>query len=1147
MDRDPAKKYRIGIDVGLNSVGLAAIEVDESGMPVGILSLETIVHDGGVDPTANKTAGTRRAVSGVARRMRRLVRRRRQRLLRLDETLQALGWPIVNTEDIPDPYYPWRARLDLVSARIEDQEELREKLSVAVRHMARHRGWRNPYASVDSLLAATEPSRELHALVDMLQKRMKPGLLSKATTVAEIVGAALVADPGLRIRGTHPRSDGESVIPLLESKIHQSDNVRELRLIWNRQGLPDEEFKTVVNAVFVQRSPRGSAAARVGMDPLPGMRGEPRAEKASLAFQRFRIVDRVANLRIRDGMTKQGRPLTPGERREVTDCLWTSDDVSWDDVAALLHIARRDLLGTAKETELGERGGGRPPVNITDIRIRGSKIKELVRYWDSVDETGKEALLVVLSNGSGSGDNDERAREAQARAIEFVEQLPEEVLGKLDSLRLPEGRAAYSAKSMRRITRRMEESEDDLHAARKHCFPTIDDSWKPPAEPIGQPVGNPAVDRVTKIIARYLAAAERFWGPPLSVNIEHTRDGLMSEAKAREDARLRNRNAQSNEEARQQIPLEFLAASREAAEDDLRETGGPAHYGARQSDVYRWRAVTRQKSRCLYCGATLHWGTFEMDHIVPRAGQGSTNTQTNLAAVCRACNQAKGKHALATWANSDSAKALGVTLQGAIARAEDFFDTDAKRDSNRRKPRTEEGRFIKGVRERLQRTDADDELDTRSIESVGWMANELHHRVEAHYRDGLGVPATVGVFRGWITSEARKASGVQRRIMLVADDDGSRGGKNRLDRRHHAVDAATIALLRPGVAQALVVRDNLRHTSQIVGPTAGIDWKRYRGANPELFDEWTAQMERLAELIQDHVMTDRVPVFEFLRLKLGSSSGHEDTIRPLKKARVGDAWTMDQIDRAATPAQWVALTRQPDFAPDVGLPANPSRRLRVKGRWYEAEDVLPYFATGAGCVAVHCGYAELGSAFHHARIYRCSRVLGSGETKHFYAMMRVYQIDLLSHGNEDLFAVEIPPQAISRRAAEPRLRLALDCGRAEYVGWIVQGDELLLDMTSHRGKGQVGEVLAAYPGTTRWVCDGFFTDSKLRLRPRGLAGEGLPEDAPDGVRKVIAGGGWKPSVDVVFGLCGAQVVRRDILGRPRLKSQRGLPTCWKAE
>jgi len=161
-------------------------------------------------------------------------------------------------------------------------------------------------------------------------------------------------------------------------------------------------------------------------------------------------------------------------------------------------------------------------------------------------------------------------------------------------------------------------------------------------------------------------------------------------------------------------------------------------------------------------------------------------------------------------------------------------------------------------------------------------------------------------------------------------------------------------------------------------------------------------------------------------------------------------------------------------------------------------------------------------------------------------MMRIYQVDLLKHAHEDLFAVDIPPQAISRRAAEQRLRDALDTDEAEYIGWIVPGDELLLDMDSQRGKGQVGELLSLYPNTNRWVCDGFFTESRLRLRPRVLAGEGLPDDSPDGVLTIIVRVGWRPSVDVVFGACSASVIRRDILGRPRLRSAKGLPVSWTA-
>ena len=67
----------------------------------------------------------------------------------------------------------------------------------------------------------------------------------------------------------------------------------------------------------------------------------------------------------------------------------------------------------------------------------------------------------------------------------------------------------------------MIEEECDLHTARKVAF-GVDDSWTPPAEPIGAQTGNPGVDRVLKQVARWLAACEKRWGAPESVNIVST-------------------------------------------------------------------------------------------------------------------------------------------------------------------------------------------------------------------------------------------------------------------------------------------------------------------------------------------------------------------------------------------------------------------------------------------------------------------------------------------------------------------------------------------------------------------------------------------------------------------------------------------------
>ena len=76
----------------------------------------------------------------------------------------------------------------------------------------------------------------------------------------------------------------------------------------------------------------------------------------------------------------------------------------------------------------------------------------------------------------------------------------------------------------------------------------IPNDWASPALEIGERVGNPAVDRVLKATARWLNAAERQWGTPKSVNIEHVRDAFMSESSARKLDQDNQQRAKRNEE-----------------------------------------------------------------------------------------------------------------------------------------------------------------------------------------------------------------------------------------------------------------------------------------------------------------------------------------------------------------------------------------------------------------------------------------------------------------------------------------------------------------------------------------------------------------------------------------------------------------------
>ncbi|MFC2403977.1 MAG: type II CRISPR RNA-guided endonuclease Cas9 [Corynebacterium matruchotii] len=1082
--------YRVGIDVGSYSLGMAAIAIDDDGKPTEILSAISLIHDSGVDPDSAKSAATRLATSGIARRTRRLYRRKRKRLAKLDKFISSQGWPLKEFEKYEDPFYPWRVRAELATTAITDQQELGEKLSIALRHIARHRGWRNPYSKVTALYTVTEPSDAFLAMQEECAKQLGR-TIPETITVGQLV-------TGMNLGKTRLRGENS----LLAARPRQSDNANEIHTIAKVQGLSNELVRQIIDHVFAAESPKGSAAEQVGKDPLQPTK--KRALKASDAFQQYRIAALIGNLRIRGG--KGNRRLTTEETRLVFDYLRSlpaKQEPTWQLVAEQLKIDRGNLVGTAIMTDDGERAGAKPPVHDTNRIMENTKIKPLATWWKSADADARAAMVKALSNA----EVDDFDSQAGAQVQEFFFGISDEDQEKLDGLHLPIGRAAYSEDTLDRLTKRMIGEGMDLYEARQAEF-KISNDWAPPAPEIGERVGNPAVDRVLKATARWLNAAERQWGAPKSVNIEHVRAAFMSESSARELDRDNQQRAKRN--------VKVVAEMQEK----LGIEGRPS-----RADVWRFQSIQRQNGKCAYCGAEISFKNSEMDHIIPQAGEGSTNTRDNLVAVCRECNSSKSNIAFAVWAENTSRP--GVSVQKAIERTHHWVTDSGLRESEFKK-------FRKQVCDRLQRKATDEPIDARSLESVAWMANELRSRIAQKFKDG---DTKVRVYKGTLTAEARRASGISGKLEFV---DGK--GKSRLDRRHHAVDAAVVAFTSNYVAETLALRSNMKFDQELRRKAP--QWREFTGSDHVHQVEWTKwkyRMQALAELLNNALAQDRIVVMHNLRLRLGNGAAHEDTIGKLTRLKVGDAISTTDIDRASSEALWCALTRDPDFDPKTGLPENPNRTIRIHGTHLTASDEITVFPVAAASVPIRDGFAKLGGNYHHVRLFR----VPSGK-KYNYFLMRVYTIDLLKFRKEDLFTVELKPQTISVRTCEALLRKALANGTAEYLGWLVSDDELLIDTSSFDTPGIV-KLREEYGPVNRWRLAGLTSVTRLNLRPLYLSKEGLKPNVNPEIKKIIDNRSWIITVNKLFSSGHVKIIRRDALGRPRLHSAAHLPICWEVK
>ncbi|WIM07793.1 hypothetical protein QPC17_08625 [Trueperella bernardiae] len=162
-------------------------------------------------------------------------------------------------------------------------------------------------------------------------------------------------------------------------------------------------------------------------------------------------------------------------------------------------------------------------------------------------------------------------------------------------------------------------------------------------------------------------------------------------------------------------------------------------------------------------------------------------------------------------------------------------------------------------------------------------------------------------------------------------------------------------------------------------------------------------------------------------------------------------------------------------------------------------------------------------------------------------MVRVFASDLLRHRNEDLFSVDLGPETISMRDARPEVRDAVINGNADYLGWLVAGTELDIDLSDPSfHKHAIGQLLEDFPSTHSWVVKGFTTNSKLRLRPSQLSSEGIETgEYSAGSHKIIASKtGWIVELGVLVKSRHLRVVRRNALGSERVNSARGLPSSF---
>lgn len=766
-------KYRLGIDLGTNSIGWAAIQLSEENEPRQLIDVGVRIFSDSRNPKdKSSNAAQRRA----PRAMRRNRDRKLQRGRRLMNALVRGKLMPVDPRD--------RKRLETEDPWVLRAKALDERLSLhqtgrAIYHLGLRRGFKS-----NRKTDGDEAGKVYDAIARTTALMAETG----TRTVGELFGAPRRAQQ----QENDKRAVGDrKPLPQARVRLHgtgaklaydyypQRDVIlNEFDAIWTSQSEYHDELTTDLKnclrgIISHQRPLKSPPVGRCAF-----LHDELRASKALPDFQKFRILQDVNNLQV-GTVGQTTRPLTEPERAELLQFLLVPSSKS----------ARRSFDQIRKKLGLEQS----QRFNLESEKRKHLNGDQTAARMMQSDAWGPDWFKLSMAEQSGIIQRviDEEDNSALANWFADIHGLEPELAQQVAKVRLPQRYGHLSASAIGRLLphlaagRRYDEAasfefashsqlaDGEIHddglpyygEVLRHRTAFQHEQPRNVEEAFGK-VANPtvhvALNELRKVINDLI---QRYGEPPEQVVLELARDLPLSAERLNQLERTQKANQEANERRRTQ-----LAGLGQIDSHDNR---------LRLRLFEEYEATAGLPVQCVFTGQVigitdLLSAEIEIEHILPESRTLDDSIANKVLATRRA-NRDKG--------NRTPFEAFGSSHGEydweAISRRAEFLPANKRwRFSPTAMERFEnEGRFL------------DRHLnDTRYIARLG------KEFVEALYggQGRPGQPRSVWVVQGRLTADLRHYAGFNG---LLSDDNR----KDRTDHRHHAIDALIVALTEPAM------------------------------------------------------------------------------------------------------------------------------------------------------------------------------------------------------------------------------------------------------------------------------------------------------------------------------------------------------------
>ena len=739
-------RYRLGLDLGTNSLGWSMLELDENNYPVRVHRLGVRIFSDGRDPkTEVSLAAARTQARGQRIRRERFLKRRTDLLAKL----VALGL-------FPSDKNVGRnlATLDPYELRSKALNEKLHPFHVgrALLHLARRRGFKSNRKS-----AKTDEAKVTGPAIAKLESALD------GKTIGQLLQQRLAQGQPTRFR---PNSkQGYDLYPTRAMYEREFDEIVRSQKPQHEK-ISESDWQALRKIIFDQLPLKAPARGRCRF--LKGADGKPleRAPLALPSFQQFRILSDANHLAYRDDLGSPAQPLTPAQREIVLDLLRTQKTRSFGKLRTALNLpetARFNLESDKRDELAGD-----------SVAYLLANKKYFGRRWHDLPLAQRDAIVTDLLDDSIEDDVLRlRAEQVWGLSAEAATAIVE-----LSPQDFPRGMAPFSGEFSRRLVPPMLTGLGYAAAVEaigfKHSLANDDGR----AESL--PYYGKAMPESTTLAPKSHVADEREFGrianPTVHIALNQLRivvNTLIAHyGKPAQITLELARNLKLT--TKQRVELEKEQAKNKKNNDrlrhELRDFGEPDDYDNRLR-LKLWEELKGDLHArlCPYSGrpiprSILFTDEVEIDHILP-FGATLDDSPANKILALRAANRAKGKRSPHEAFGADAANYA------------DILDRAAQLPGNKR------WRFQSDAMDKFRDTQG---FLHRQLTDTQYLA-----KISARYLTTICPPSGVKVFPGRLTALLRHHWGLD---TLLAQPDADRIAKNRADHRHHAIDALVVAL-----------------------------------------------------------------------------------------------------------------------------------------------------------------------------------------------------------------------------------------------------------------------------------------------------------------------------------------------------------------